>query len=73
MEQFKQGFFIGDVALLRPNRRQNGATDVHGGIGTQRQIDRNDQFGSIVTADREKSGLEMQGRTQPFAKARQFR
>jgi hypothetical protein len=69
MEQFNQGFFIGDVALLRPNRRQDSATDIHGRIGTHRHVNRNDQFGSIVTADGEKSGLEMQGCTQPFAKA----
>jgi hypothetical protein len=69
MEQLSQGFFIGDVALLRPNRRQDSATDVHGRIGAHRHVDRNDQFGSIVAADRKKSGLEMQGRAQPFAKA----
>ena len=69
MEQFKQGFFICNVALLRPNRRQDGTTDGHGRIGAHRHVDRNDQFGSIVTTDGEKSGLEMQGRTQPFAKA----
>jgi hypothetical protein len=73
MEQFNQGFFIGNVALLRPNRGQNSATDVHGRIGTDRHVDRNDQFGSIITADRKKSGLEMQGRAQPFAEALKLR
>jgi hypothetical protein len=69
MEQLYQGFFIGNVALLRPNRRQDSATDVHGRVGPHRHVDRNDQFGSIVTTDREKSGLEVQRRPQPFAKA----
>jgi hypothetical protein len=61
-QQLGQHLLVVDVALLRPDRRQNRAGDLQRGLGTVVQVHRDDQARRIVAVDREVFRLEVQRR-----------
>ena len=49
-QQLGQSLFIGNVALLRPHRGQNGTTDGHGRLRSCGHVDGNDELGRVIAA-----------------------